>query len=289
MRIAAIDVASRSHQVFVGGAFESVANSEQGIGRWLSRQPSNTILVMEASGGYGLLLAQMAHARGHQVHVLPPRQIAAFRKSVGFRAKTDRKDAELIHEFARLHLDRLHLFKPLDEPWRTLKVLVRERYALARDRDRIKKRGVRFGYEELLACLDSHLAELDRRIQTELAGLDKAQELLEIPGVGPQLAALALATFAGTSFVHKDAFVAYAGLDLAVKESGQFKGRRYLTCRGDKVLRCLLYLAGFAASRSRAYRDQYAQLKIERKLKPTQAQIVLARKIARRIYGVLKT
>lgn len=289
MRIAAVDVASRRHQVFLEGSHSQLPNEEAAMGAWLDGLPEGTVVVLEATGGYGLPLAELAHGRGLTVYVLAPRQVAAFRRGLGLRAKTDKKDAELILEFARLHMQGLHPFKPLEEPYRTLRALSRERLALSRDRERLKKRAAHFGYEEILMAFERQLEQLTARIEALLKEIPKARELQAIPGVGPQLAAVSLAAFAGAAFKSKHAFVAYAGLDLAVRDSGEMRGRRYLTRRGDKSLRCLLFMAGFAATNSKEYRDYYRSLKEDRKLKPTEAQIVLARKIARRIYGVMRT
>ena len=290
MKIASVDVASKFHTVLVKGSTSVVSNQPKALLHWLGSLEQGTVIVMEATGGYGMPLAELAYEAGFEVYVLPPRQVAAFRKAVGFRAKTDRKDAELIFEFARLHLEGMHRFVPLAEPWRSLKALVKERWALAADRDRLAKRTRgRVEQPELLEAFRTAMERLDERIKETVCGLDKGKELMELPGVGPMLAGMALAVFADKAFRHKDAFVAYSGLDLQVVDSGEKRGTRRLTRRGDKTLRCLLFMAGFSASRSREYRDRYAALRNEKKLKPTQAQIVLARTLARRIYGIMRT
>ena len=62
-----------------------------------------------------------------------------------------------------------------------------------------------------------------------------------IPGVGPLTAVAMVATFHRGEFQSVDAFIAFMGLDVRVRDSGKFKGRRKLTKKGDSELRRLLY------------------------------------------------
>jgi transposase len=52
-------------------------------------------------------------------------------------------------------------------------------------------------------------------------------------------------------FDHPDRFVAYIGLDVRVRESGQRRGQRALSHQGDAELRRLLYLCALANVRSK--------------------------------------
>ena len=52
------------------------------------------------------------------------------------------------------------------------------------------------------------------------------------------------------AFPHPDAFVAYCGLDVRVRDSGQRRGHRTLTKQEDAELRRLLYLSAQASLRS---------------------------------------
>jgi hypothetical protein len=54
-----------------------------------------------------------------------------------------------------------------------------------------------------------------------------------------------------------DAFVAFTGLDLRPKDSGQCRGRRRLSKRGPGELRRLLYLAAMAAAKTKDWKAFY--------------------------------
>ncbi len=85
-------------------------------------------------------------------------------------------------------------------------------------------------------------------------------------------------------FAHPDQFVAYIGLDVRVRESGQRRGQRTLTHQGDAELRRLLYLCALANVRARdatnPFKVQYERER-EKGLATTAALCAVARKLAR--------
>ena len=74
--------------------------------------------------------------------------------------------------------------------------------------------------------------------------LDRCQA---IPGIGP-LSALALtATFHQGTCRSADALIAFMGMDVRVRQSGRWKGKRKLTKKGDPEVRRLLFNAAMQA------------------------------------------
>ena len=88
------------------------------------------------------------------------------------------------------------------------------------------------------------------------------------------------------AFRSSDAFVAFLGLDVRVRDSGQLRGRRRLTKKGNPELRRLLFLAAMQAARSRSWKDFY-QRHLDRGLSRIQALVILARKLARVAFALL--
>jgi len=89
------------------------------------------------------------------------------------------------------------------------------------------------------------------------------------------------------AFQSSDAFVAVLGLDVRVRDSGQLRGRRRLTKKGNPELRRLLFLAAMAAARSRSWKDFY-QRHLDRGFARIQALVILAWKLARVAFALLK-
>ncbi|MEB3785843.1 transposase, partial [Pseudomonas paracarnis] len=88
-------------------------------------------------------------------------------------------------------------------------------------------------------------------------------------------------------FRNSDAFIAFLGMDLRVNKSGQKDGRRSLSKRGDSEARRLLHNAAMAASRTETWKAFY-QAQRARGYSTTQALVILARKLARVVFALLK-
>ncbi len=84
-----------------------------------------------------------------------------------------------------------------------------------------------------------------------------------------------------------DAFIAFLGLDVRVRDSGTCRGRRKLTKQGDPELRRLLHLAAMQACRHPSWQGFY-QRYTDRGLSKIQALVILARKLARVAFALLK-
>ena len=142
-----------------------------------------------------------------------------------------------------------------------------------------------------LSKLDALIAKLEAQIEALFkncpAWQEKRQRLQTIVGVGPLTSAALVATLERGEFKSADAFVAFIGLDLKVRDSGTKRGRRKLTKKGDGEIRRLLYNAAMAASSTAAWRPLYEAC-LARGLEEVQALVVLARRIARTAWSLAK-
>jgi transposase len=88
--------------------------------------------------------------------------------------------------------------------------------------------------------------ELERLLGTD----PKVKGVLAIPELGPMTVAVLRAELGDLDrFARMDQVVAYAGLDLQVKQSGQWKGQTKLSKQGSGRLRRILYLAALRSIR----------------------------------------
>jgi len=131
-----------------------------------------------------------------------------------------------------------------------------------------------------------------KRLEAELARLmeEQCEFLTTVTGVGPVLGAAIVGEVLDINrFETGKAFVAFAGIDPAVHQSGQFDGQQmHMSKRGSPHLRRALWLVA-----CNAYRDDpdmqafYARKKAEGKHHNTIIGAI-ARKMAGRIYAVWK-
>ena len=113
------------------------------------------------------------------------------------------------------------------------------------------------------------------------------QRCKALEGVGDLTAYALVMAFLRGDFRNSDAFVAFLGMDVHVKDSGTRTGKRKLTKKGDSETRRLLYCAAMAARGSARWAGVY-QGYLDRGLAKTQALVILARKLVRIAFALMK-
>ena len=291
-----VDVSKAELVVSIDGAIpERLANEPRAIRRWLKGLHGPACLALEATSTFHLALAEAAHRRGHTVYLVNGYRLNRYRESIGGRAKTDATDACLLVRYLQRERDQLRPWSPPSKAYRALMQLLHRRATLVRARVAIQQslQGLA-ALKASLQALTRHLARLDaligKRIRDALARAgwqEPYRRCQAIEGIGPVTAAALATLFQRAHFANSDAFVAFLGLDVRVRDSGTHRGRRKLTKRGDPELRRLLYLAAMQASRQPAWAGYYRRC-LERGLQPVQAFNALARKLARVAFAVMK-
>ena len=121
----------------------------------------------------------------------------------------------------------------------------------------------------------------------KLGGERDLERCQPIPGIGP-LSALALtAIFHQGTYRNADAFIAFMGMDVRVRQSGRWKGKSKLTKKGDPEVRRSLFNAAMQARRNPLWEPYYLALR-ERGFSTTAAFVALGRKLARVVFALLQ-
>lgn len=272
---------------------EAVDNTHEAIDKWLSRLPAGSLVAIEATNDYHLEALERAHALGHQVYVIDGYRLSHYRKGTGERVKTDARDARLLARYLTHEHTHLRAWTPAPPAYRRLQQLLRRRAALVRARTALKQ-SFAGQASTLLKPLLASIRQLEAQLQHELlqvagqAGLaDPVQRCQAVEGIGPLTACALNMAYLRGPFRHSDAFIAFLGLDVRIRDSGRSHGRRRLTKQGDPELRRLLHNAAMAASRSDTWKPFY-QRHLARGLTRIQALVALARKLARVAFALIR-
>lgn len=270
-------------------------NTSQGVARLLKQTPAHSPWALEPTGRYSTAPARIAREAGRDVRLAQPKAAQRFLQSLQSRAKTDKLDSAGIALFALSrplppyplkppvieHLDQLlSARKGLSASLASLSLQARELPLAAPVLD------------AALQVLQEQQKQLDRQIKALLAQeetLEVAARLQDVPGIGPVIAATLASRLAARPFASSDAFVAYGGLDIGVRQSGKKSGNTGLTKQGDGELRRLLYLAAQANLKTKdsPFKHHYARERAKG-LSSTAALCVVARKIARLCWSLHK-
>jgi transposase len=271
----------------------SVANDAHSIADWLRELPSHALIAMESTGRYHGLLAQMASQAGLKVYVLNARDVYYYARALGTRAKTDGVDSGAIARYLAEHHKHLHPWQQPSPAQQELQALLLRRAQVVVHRTALRQilKDVPLDATPLQAGFEIVLKNIDDRIEKLIASdarlAQGCRRLRTITGIGPQTAALLAVLLSRIDFANADALVAYAGLDPRPNDSGAKRGKRYLSKKGPPLLRRQMYMAGFAASHSKALKALYQALRAKG-FATTQAFIILGRKLLRVAFAVWK-
>lgn len=147
--------------------------------------------------------------------------------------------------------------------------------------------------------VEYYVALCDATLQ-KMIGLAKQRPefrlIQSIPGIGANLAARILAEIGDIRrFKGPNQLVAYAGIDPIIYQSGKNDGLHlHISKKGNKRLRCLLYLAVMCSLRVKTQETsirEFYQKKTHQSnaMRPKAASIACANKLLRIIYGLCKT
>ena len=236
------------------GYSRRISNNSRAIGGFIGvlvRHNFRGTILCEATSHYHILLAIMLCEAGLDIRVINPLLSSKHAKSSIRKTKTDRVDASVL---ASMVLTEPNLPPPLKltrsqcAVRHTLGLIhSQEKHlqgmsrALASYRERLGQLDIATGmayrqtvkamkkfeqcHEKLLAELESYLLET-RLEQQEVIG-----RVSDVPGITCRNAALF--TFVLDPQVNgSKSWMAYAGLDVAIKESGTWRGRGRITKRG---------------------------------------------------------
>ena len=273
-------------------------NTPAGVQLLLGRTPKQCCWVLEPTGRYSNLAVDLARAADRPVLMAEPRRAKAFLRSGPERAKTDRLDSRGLAEYAAARA--LPLYPRPSAAMEHSQQLLSARRGLSQALSRLQQQqrelphAVAFletacaGLKAQLKALDEQLAEWVAAEATEEEP-GAAARLDAVPGIGPVTAAAAANCLQSRHFSHPDQFVAYVGLDLTVRDSGEKKGKQVLSQRGDGELRRLLYVAAQANLRCRhsPFRQQYERERAKG-LSHTAATCAVARKLAKVCWSLVK-
>lgn len=259
-------------------------------------------VVMEATGNYGLNLAQGFYELGIPVSMVNSLCIKRFGQMKLRRAKTDASDAQLIAEYAESQV--LSNWQPKPMAQEALMQLTRSLDDLQLIRTEILNRqeaAAHLVFEEqtcksIFQTLLETVMESIETLKKELACVlnsDYAEErgLLEsIPGVGLMTIGTLIAHCGRfENFEKASQVVAYAGLNPSPYQSGtSVRGRGSISKRGHTGLRRVLFMGALSAAfHNPKCRALY--LRLLEKGKPKRAAVVaVAHKLLRQAFGVLK-
>jgi transposase len=229
------------------------------------------------------------------VVVVNPAQVRAFATALGKRVKTDPIDAAVIARFVVATAPKV---RPLpDAETRMLADLVTRRRQIVQmivaERQREKRASARSrkSITRLIKALEKELTVLDQDIDDAVRGSpawrEKEDLLASVPGIGPTIARTLIAELPELGTLDRRQVAALAGLAPWTRQSGQWRGRRFIG-GGRSSVRAALFIGAMVAARfNPTLRDFHQRLIAAGKPKKV-ALIALARKLLTILNAIIR-
>lgn len=256
-----IDVAKDHLDVALRPAEESwiVANETDGLETLIRRlKPAEPrLVVLEATGGYEVPVAAALSTAEIPVAVVNPRQVRDFAKATGQLAKTDRIDAATLALFAeRVRPEPRPLPDPVGEELRALVARRRQLLEmLGAEQNRLRHAtapSVEKGIQKHVRWLKRQLEDVDddlqRAVRNSPLWRGKDDLLQSVPGIGPVTSRTLLAELPELGRLNRREIAALVGVAPLNRDSGRWRGRRFVW-GGRAAVRNTLYMAALTASR----------------------------------------
>lgn len=244
--------------ILPSGEVLTVENSAQGIADLITRftlEPPE-LIVLEPSGGYEFSLLLALSAAQQRVALVHATRIKAFINATGKRAKTDALDAMNIALFASTmrpeprqmpERERLEL-----EFWVARRTQIVGMLTMEKNRLALSSGSVRRSLELHIAFLEDQRrtanTELETRISNSSVYKALSALLSSVPGVGVVTATTLVAMLPELGCLSRGEITALVGLAPFARESGAWKGKRFIS--GGRIgVRNVLYMAALSAKR----------------------------------------
>jgi transposase len=241
------------------GQDQRMENSTDGIRQCvaLCNEIRPELIVMEATGGYELVLASTLQTEGFAVAVVNPRRIRDFARAAGQIAKTDTLDARIIARFAAT-LEPMPT-EQINENTQKLKAMVARRNQLVglhtAESNRLEHantRDIQRSIAAVLKVIDAQLKTIDRQIEEHIRNTPQLQQRAEtidsVPGIGQTTAHMLVTELPELGRLNRRQIAALVGVAPIARDSGTFRGKR-MTGGGRKNIRSRLFMPTLVAVR----------------------------------------
>lgn len=330
-RFVGIDLGKRTYELKIIGSGGKVTGtngltSPAGRKALYRKLMSTDRVALEVCSLAMVMAKEMEKKVGCEVVLLNPSQIALIYRSLKKNDKEDAlKLARLVQKYTNEELPKVELPSEHEENIRQILTELRQlKHDRTREINRLHAIFLECGITEMkkkdlatacnrnenirilkgmslseaqrclkrLELIDEQLEEVEKSLDAEIEGDKNVEKLMEIPGVGKQLAASFIGFLGdGSRFPNVSTIGAATGLVPRIDISSTIKRLGHITKCGNTNLRSLLILAAWSHVRSNgggAIKDKYLYMtQVQSKSKKI-AIVATARKLAELMYTLLK-
>lgn len=273
-------------------AFPNTREGIEALIVWLREQGiADAPVVLESTGSLHWLACLLLAEHGFSVCLINPLITKKYQRASVRNAKTDKIDALRLAEIGTLERELPRFFDTREtlsqKRYQSLLAkLSKTKQELSRAYNDAVKSADAIGISLDLACLESCLQQLEEAAVVlkkiiEGSADALAEKAAEIPGISRFQATVLSTAVQNRTFATRDQLTAFFGLDVAPRQSGQWRGKARLTKRGNPFYRQVLFQIGWGLMMNNPTYKVYYQSLRDRDKHYYTAIIATARKFLR--------
>jgi transposase len=243
------------------GQILTIANETDALRAALEPLRDRDLAVCEATGGHEDRLLSVLHDLGIPAHRADAAKVKAYIRSFGKRAKTDAIDARWLARYALDRGSTLARWQPPRPAQAQIETLVARRLDLvamkSQELNRLKAPRGHLIADDIrghILELETRITAIEDRINDLIAQHDdftiRADALRSVPGIGPVLAPMLIATMPELGFINRRQAASLAGCAPHPSDSGKLNAHRHPS-GGRRQIRPALFIAALAAARGK--------------------------------------
>jgi len=265
-------------------------------------------IIVESTGRHHLVSAPEINKNNLDIRVINPLLANKYIKSSIRKIKTDKRDAEVLAEIAikeerlpnKFNSDKnalkikkkVSLIATLDKQTQKMTAVMNEFKKTSEDIG-LKLSIVEKRIFKTIKLLKEQKKELKKEVKMMAIKSEYKKEIAKryksIPGVSDYLASLSTIFFKEEEHSkHSKQWVAFAGLDVSVRESGNWRGKGKITKRGNGYLRKRLFQAAWGAVMNNENFKKYYEHLREKGRSYVASLTIIARKIIAIMFSLSK-
>ncbi len=253
----------------------------------LNKYSSNSLIIIETTGGYEIELIEYLQAKKYSVHRANTRKVKKFIGSYGTIAKTDALDALGLALYGSERHSKLELYQ--ENPHKMLLKLVQRRNdlkaMLVQEKNRLQapdQKDFKKSFQTIINAIEAEMLKIQEKIETvckNYADFNELRKILKsIKGIGDIVSTHLLALLPELGTIDRKKIASLAGLAPHPNESGKKKG--YRSTKGGRAdIKPILFLAAMSAARSKSRLGEFYNKLVSSGKKKMVALTALMRKI----------
>tara|TARA_R110002073_G_scaffold97494_1_gene224219 strand:+ start:230 stop:1153 length:924 start_codon:yes stop_codon:yes gene_type:complete len=296
-RSVGIDVSKSKLDICFHGKYEVINNDEQSLQAFFKDIPSESQIILEATGKYHRQAHRTLSELGYSVMVINPYQSRYFARAMNVLCKTDKMDARILQLFGeKMPFKESRVATISEQALQELSRHLDDLKKIKKDLESRRRESEGLIADSLDALINGVCAELKKSeealqdiIEQDEELKRKAKLLESIPGVGSSTAIMLLSYLKELGSVSKREISALAGLAPVNNESGTLSGKRSIR-RGRHDVRSNLYMpiVGAATRHNPRLKEMYERM-VGRGKPPKVALTACMRKLVVWANAILET